>query len=573
MALAGPAGAVAIAAATIVGLAGYLYGRRLSPAAPHPSSYVYNIPLPPTLRFWRSSALSRDGRRLAVVTQPASGPQDPRLWIHDMDSVSEWQLVSGAGDEVPHYPIWKPDGRSLAFFLMGHLVRVDLPSLVPIEICQAEDGRGGVWLDDNTIVFAPGTSTGLMRVDVGTGRQEEFVALAPGEEGLKYPSLAGNRRIIYWANTKKGADSEVRLVSLDDPKHSVSVVKSEAGAVYDLGTLFYLRAGLWVGQSFDVETAQFSGEPKPVVVDAPWSGNIGAPAVTAQSGHVAANSAGLPLVQPVWMDRTGKVLGVLGEPDKYSSPDISVDGRVAVSKIGQSESDQDLWTFDLETGAPKRITRAARGTLPVWSRDGQRIAFQSSAGVAGDNNVYEVDAVGTGVPRAVVEGTGNLWPVGWLADARFVFANAASRAFPQGILIHEPDREKPTPYRIGVGEPRGVRLSPDAKRIVFAEVGGGSDLFVDRIPQPGPQPVRVWHGAVETPRWSADGREVFFVSDGHLMSATISDGPVLKAETPVRLFDVPSASFAVDPKTGRFLVMKPVSSPVPSVTVTLNWPR
>ena len=35
----------------------------------------YNIPLPPTLRFWRSSALSRDGRRLAVVTQPASGPQ------------------------------------------------------------------------------------------------------------------------------------------------------------------------------------------------------------------------------------------------------------------------------------------------------------------------------------------------------------------------------------------------------------------------------------------------------------------------------------------------------------------
>jgi hypothetical protein len=109
---------------------------------------------------------------------------------------------------------------------------------------------------------------------------------------------------------------------------------------------------------------------------------------------------------------------------------------------------------------------------------------------------------------------------------------------------------------------------------VFAEAGlGSSDLFVDRVPQPGAQPVRIWHGEVETPRWSEDGREVFFVSGGHLMVATVSDGPVLKATTPVRLFDVPSASFAVDPKTGRFLVMQPVSTPVPSVTVTLNWPR
>jgi hypothetical protein len=57
------------------------------------------------------------------------------------------------------------------------------------------------------------------------------------------------------------------------------------------------------------------------------------------------------------------------------------------------------------------------------------------------------------------------------------------------------------------------------------------------------------------------------------MAATISDGPVLKVAAPTTLFDVPSASFAVDPKTGRFLVMRPVSTPVPSVTVTLNWSR
>ena len=207
---------------------------------------------------------------------------------------------------------------------------------------------------------------------------------------------------------------------------------------------------------------------------------------------------------------------------------------------------------------------------------GSGLPIQSITGVAGDNNVYEVDADGATSASRSSEATRE--PLArWLAGRRAVRLRerGAVRAgrIPNGILIHEPDRERPTPYRTG-GDEHAARLSPDAKRIVFAEYGlGGSDLFVDRVPQPGAQPVLVWHGAVQTPRWSADGREVFFVSGGDLMAATVSDGSVLKATKPVRLFDVPSASFAVDPKTGRFLVMQPVSTPVPSVTVTLNWPR
>jgi Tol biopolymer transport system component len=275
------------------------------------------------------------------------------------------------------------------------------------------------------------------------------------------------------------------------------------------------------------------------------------------------------------------VLGSLGDPDGFANPEISPDGRrLAASRIAQSEAAADIWTLDLETGARKRITTAAKAGFPVWSRDGQRIAYQGLTGVAGNNNVYEVGADGATPPKLVVGGRGNLFPVGWLADARFVFGNEALSApggtFPQGFLIHEPDREKATPYRVGGAEPSaaGARLSPDAKRIVFHEIAfGGSDLFVDQIPSPGAQPVRVWHGQSQTARWSADGREVFFVSGNHLMAATISDGPILTAGTPMRLFEVPSAAYAVDPKTGRFLVMQPVSTPVPSITVTLNWQR
>jgi hypothetical protein len=97
-------------------------------------------------------------------------------------------------------------------------------------------------------------------------------------------------------------------------------------------------------------------------------------------------------------------------------------------------------------------------------------------------------------------------------------------------------------------------------------------VFVDVIPGSGP-PIRIWHGPAQTPRWRADGREVFFASSGRLMAATVSDGPILTVGQPVRLFDVPSAFFTVDPRTGRFLVLQPTSTPAPTVTVTLNWPR
>src|SRR5262249_53513306 len=75
----------------------YAYAGRL--AQPHAlgASYVYDLPLPPGTKHWAGLALSPDGRRLAIVTQPVTTPAvpDPRLWIRELDSAEDWQLVSG----------------------------------------------------------------------------------------------------------------------------------------------------------------------------------------------------------------------------------------------------------------------------------------------------------------------------------------------------------------------------------------------------------------------------------------------------------------------------------------------
>ena len=570
-------GAVAIVA---IGVTAFFVGRRSAPAAARGASQVYDIPLPPSLLHWEGMALSPDGRRLALVTQPGPGVTlNPRLWIRDLGSNAPWQLVSAARDDVPHYPFWSPDGRSLAFFLKGRLVRVEQPSVVPIEICKAEDGRGGAWLDDTTIVFSSSTMSGLTKVDVPSGQTSEVVPRGPGEIGLKYPSAAGKRRVVYWANLSGAGASELRLLSLDDPEHPKPIIKSDAGAVYAHGALFYLRSGLWVGQAYDLETGEFSGDPRVVAVDRPHFGNVGAPAVSAEGDLVAAAGEGLQLTQPTWMDRTGNMVGTIGDVDSWADAAISPDGaRIAMARREPGAVGADIWTIDLDTGAPRRVTTAANASRPVWSQDGQRLAYRGLTGVGGNNSVYEITAAGAQAPTLLAGGVANLAPAGWLPDfAKFVFFNAAESSkntpYPRGILIRDADGVHVNAFRVGE-EPRAAVLSPDGTRIAFAEDGfGGSDLFVDFIPRRTSQPVRVWHGEALTPQWRADGRELFFESGARLFAASVSDGPVLSVGRPAPLFDVASADYAVDPKTGRFLVLVPTVTRGPSVTITTNWPR
>lgn len=170
-------------------------------------------------------------------------------------------------------------------------------------------------------------------------------------------------------------------------------------------------------------------------------------------------------------------------------------------------------------------------------------------------------------------------PIGWLTGDRFVFRTNSSlpkNPLPIGILIREPGPSAVTTWRLVPEEIQDARLSPDGTRLAYvidSRSGGGRDLLVDAGPGPASSPVRVAHGSGMRPRWGVDGRELFFISDGHLMKVSISPGPTPTAGTPVQLFDMPSSDYAVDAARDRFLVMVPSPAPTPTVRITLNWPR
>ena len=102
------------------------------------------------------------------------------------------------------------------------------------------------------------------------------------------------------------------------------------------------------------------------------------------------------LQQLTIFDRQGTIVGRVGEPGSFAQASFSPDGsRLAVVKTDVDSDAQDVWAFDVATGKGTPITSdAAPDTAPVWSPDGQQIAYVSVR--ANTHGLYRRAATGQG---------------------------------------------------------------------------------------------------------------------------------------------------------------------------------
>ena len=85
------------------------------------------------------SSATRDGRRL--------------LYVRSRDRIEARPIP---GSEGAYSPFFSPDGQWLGFFAEGKLKKVPVAGGSAIVLADAPSDRGGVWLEDDTIVFASG---------------------------------------------------------------------------------------------------------------------------------------------------------------------------------------------------------------------------------------------------------------------------------------------------------------------------------------------------------------------------------------------------------------------------------
>ena len=162
-----------------------------------------------------SLALTQDGRHLAYVAV-----QDGvrALYVRDLDDVTARPL---AGTQDADQPFFSPDGRWIAFFAESKLKKVAVAGGAPITIAPVANPRGGTWLPDNTIIFAPSAASVLMRVSAEGGKAEPASTLDRqlNEASHRWPhALPGGDAIVYAAgptvSTREWMEAHVVAQSL-----------------------------------------------------------------------------------------------------------------------------------------------------------------------------------------------------------------------------------------------------------------------------------------------------------------------------------------------------------------------
>ena len=220
----------------------------------------------------------------------------------------------------------------------------------------------------------------------GTPAPLTTLDLDNGENAHRWPQfLPGGRRFLYWVRSSKPNRTGVYLSSLDRPHEKVFVVESLSAGAYSPprgkhpGYLLWVRESALIGQPFDPERAQVSGEP----VSIAGAQGVGSVAALNQSLFSLSNEGTLLFsgaddnYQLAWFSRDGKALSTVGKPDRYAAVRISPDGNRAAMSLVDSSGQRDIWTMELARGLPNRLTYDS-GFVPVWSPDGRRIAYHDA---------------------------------------------------------------------------------------------------------------------------------------------------------------------------------------------------
>jgi Tol biopolymer transport system component len=205
--------------------------------------------------------------------------------------------------------------------------------------------------------------------------------------------------------------------------------------------------------------------------------------------------------------------------------DVSPDGeRLALNS--DRSGNPDLWILTMATGELIQLTSESTPDWhPTWSPDGRELAFYSFR--SGNREVW-VLPLGGGPARQLTEGrTASVESVGafWSPSGREIaFARRTGVKSDIYVVPAEGGASQLVAKSLsGSGFNQHPSWSPDEKSLVFS-----ADGFLWRVPAKGGEPERLTKGPARYPRWSRDGRHIFFTGirerAGNVWALSYEDG-------------------------------------------------
>ncbi len=281
---------------------------------------------------------------------------------------------------------------------------------------------------------------------------------------------------------------------------------------------------------------------------------------TTGAAHYAISGSGTIVFVPgtsadqralIWRDMDGRTQPLPLPADNYFDPSISPDGSMLALVIGV-----------------RMIT--------TWTR----IAFYSNAGAR--PGVYVRTADGQTQPELLFPVSElREYPNAWSPDGRVLTVEALGGTPTQTDVVQFVF-ESATKHALlrTTFQEHLTSFSPDGKWMAYtSNESGDAEVYVQAYPPTGGR-WQISSSGGASPRWSPDGRQLFFRSGPRLMAATVHAQPAFRADRPRMLFDNVSEDrpdgdlmYAVARDGGRFLMMRATQAAASAtrVQVAVNW--
>jgi serine/threonine-protein kinase len=264
---------------------------------------------------------------------------------------------------------------------------------------------------------------------------------------------------------------------------------------------------------------------------------------------VSASGAALFLRDPaagspselVWVGRDGRT-----EPldtawhGRFEYPALSPDGRsLAVSLRDRTT---DLWIRQAD-GNKRRINHdGAANWRPSWAPDGRSLTFVSVRDPDDQNavEVYRVRADGNARAERVHKARYGIWETELSRDDQWMVIRLDEEGLDGNIRFRRVAGDTTlAPFITDSSLTLCIALSPDSRWLAYTSnsVGQRIEVFVAAFPSL-ESVYQISQGGGTEPRWSQDGRELFFESGGRLMAAPVTTGSSFNAGTARPLFSL-----------------------------------
>ena len=205
----------------------------------------------------------------------------------------------------------------------------------------------------------------------------------------------------------------------------------------------------------------------------------------------------------MWIDRQGKTETIPVPRRAFQSPSLSPDGRRIAVEVAEGPR-SDVWIFEFATGSFSRLTSTGLDGMPLWSTDGQRLAYAARRDE--ERHIMWQPLDGSAAPESLVRSRNRIWPSAWTPDGKgLVFVEDPPTSLPDIKLLNLDDRAV-SPLVAGPQPEMLPSLSPDGRWIVYTMFEKGPHVMVRPFSGGAAREITPDGGAA--PRWLANGREI-----------------------------------------------------------------